>query len=54
MTGEMYYFEDGTLKRVHDNAFQSEENNSYVVSIKTFSKGFFIGSNEGDMAMWIR
>ena len=54
MTGEMYYFENYQLKRVHDNAFQSDDNNSYVVSIKTFSKGFFIGSNEGDMAMWIR
>ena len=42
------------MKRVHENAFQSEENQSHVVSIKTFSKGFFVGSNEGEMAMWIR
>ena len=53
-TGEMYYFEDYQLKKMHENGFKSDENLSYVVSIKPFSKGFFIGSNEGEMAMWVR
>ena len=53
-TGEMYYFEDYQLKKMHENGFKSDENLSYVVSIKPFSKGFYIGSNEGEMAMWLR
>ena len=53
-TGEMYYLKDYALHRHHPNAFQSDENNSYVVSIKTFSKGFYIGSNEGEMAMFMQ
>lgn len=54
MTGEMYYMVDKAIYKIYDNAFQSEENQSYVVSITKFSKGFFVGSNEGEMAMWIR
>ena len=54
MTGEMYYLVDKAIHKIYDNAFQSEENQSYVVSITKFSKGFFVGSNEGEMAMWIR
>ena len=55
----MYYFAEELpapwqLKRIHDNAFSPDENQSYVVCIKPFSKGFFIGSNEGEMAMYIR
>ena len=52
--GEMFYVEDYQLKKEIENAFNSDDNISYVVSIKPFSKGFFIGSNEGDMAMWVR
>ena len=54
MEGEMFYVEEGVLKQEIENAFNSDDNISYVVSIKPFSKGFFIGSNEGDMAMWVR
>ena len=52
--GEMFYLEDYQLKKEIENAFNSDDNISYVVCIKPFSKGFFIGSNEGDMAMWVR
>lgn len=54
LEGELYYVEDYQLKDEFSNAFNSDENSSCVVSIKPFSKGFFIGSNDGDMAMWVR
>jgi hypothetical protein len=37
-----------------DNAFQSEDNNSYVVSVQKYSKGLFIASNRGECALWVR
>lgn len=42
--GSMYYLENNELKKEYDNAFNSDENNSYVVCITSFSKGFFVGS----------
>jgi hypothetical protein len=42
--GSMYYLENNELKKEYDNAFNSDENNSYVVCIAPFSKGFFVGS----------
>ena len=54
LTGEMYYFQDNQLNRTHENAFNNEESHSYIISIIPFSKGFFLGSSEGEMAMWVR
>lgn len=50
----MYFFENNELKKEYDNAFNSEEPNSRVVFIKKFSKGFLVGSNIGELAMWVR
>lgn len=50
----MYLFENNEMKRDYDNAFNSDDNNSFVVFIKRFSKGFFVGSNLGELAMWVR
>ena len=50
----MYFFENNEMKKEYDNAFNSDDNNSHVVFFKKFSKGFFVGSNIGEMAMWVR
>ena len=42
--GNMFYIENNELRKEYENAFNSDEGNSYVVSIRKFSKGFFIGS----------
>jgi hypothetical protein len=52
-TGEMTLYDSFEIKREIDSAFQSEDS-SYVVSVCKFSKGFFVGSNKGDMAMYVR
>ena len=50
----MHYIEDKQLRDHFDNAFGNEDGQNYVVCLKPFSKGFFVGSNEGDMACWVR
>jgi hypothetical protein len=52
--GSMYYLENNELKKEYDNSFNSDENNSYAVCITPFSKGFFVGSQLGEIAMWVR
>ena len=52
--GNMFYIENNELRKEYENAFNSDEGNSYVVCIRKFSKGFFIGSQLGEMAMWVR
>ena len=37
-----------------ENAFQSEDNNSHVVAIQKMSKGFFVASDRGEVALWVR
>jgi len=37
-----------------ENAFQSEDNCSHVVAIQKMSKGFFVASNRGEVALWVR
>ena len=52
--GELYFFENNELKQYVDNAFNSEENLMYVSCLRTFNKGFFISSDNGYMALWVR
>ena len=52
--GSVYYFENNEMKKEYDNAFNSEDSSSQVVCLRKFSKGFFVGSQMGEMAMWVR
>jgi cilia- and flagella-associated protein 57 len=58
--GEMYYIENDVqnkmfdIKKEFENAFNTDETQSHVVAIQRFNKGFFIGSQNGEMAMWVR
>jgi len=51
--GEVVILEDYKVKQVIDNAFGSEELFN-ITAIKEFSKGFFLGSDKGHIAMWVR
>jgi hypothetical protein len=42
------------VHKTFDRSFDSKEKLTYVVCIRPFSHGFYIGSNEGEMAMWLR
>jgi hypothetical protein len=53
-TGEMYYVEKQECMQSIDNAFMSEDNNSHVTAIQKYSKGFFIASDRGEVALWVR
>lgn len=50
----VYYFENNEMKKEYDNVFNSEESTSLVVCVRKFSKGFIIGSQAGEIAMWVR
>ena len=52
--GSMLIVKDNSLHKEFPNAFNSEESDSYVTCIRPFSQGFYIGSNDGDMALWLR
>ena len=45
---------DNALHKEFINAFNSEESDSYVTCVRPFSQGFYLGSNDGDMALWLR
>ncbi len=51
--GEVIIVEDFEQKQLIDNAFGTEEIQN-VTCIKEFSKGFFVASDWGYMAMWVR
>lgn len=52
---ENYTFLDNNeMKQYVENAFNSDENLMHVSSLIPFSKGFFIASDNGYMAMWVR
>ena len=42
------------LKQTIDNAFRSEDSIYNVSCIRPFSKGFFIASDNGYIAMWVK
>lgn len=51
--GEIIVLHDFQQKQVIENAFMSED--IYNIScIKPYSKGFFIASDNGIMALWVR
>jgi len=51
--GEIVILEEFHQKQIIENAFMSEE--IFGVScIQPYSKGFFIGSDDGMMALWVR
>lgn len=50
--GQVVIVEDGTAKQTIDNAFGTEEVYN-ISSIKEFSKGFFLASDKGHVAMWV-
>lgn len=52
--GTMFFFENNELKKEYESAFNSDEGNSSVTFIREFSKGFFVGSNTGEIALWVR
>jgi cilia- and flagella-associated protein 57 len=52
--GELYFLENFELKQFVENAFNSDDNLMHVSSLRPFSKGFFIASDNGYMAMWVR
>jgi len=51
--GQVVIVEDGSPKQTIDNAFGTEEVYN-ISSIKEFSKGFFLASDKGHVAMWVR
>jgi len=51
--GEIIILEDFQQKQIIENAFMSEEIFS-ISCIQPYNKGFFIGSNEGTMALWVK
>jgi hypothetical protein len=52
--GTMFYFENNELKKEYESAFSSDETGSVAVFIHKFSKGFFVGSSIGEIALWVR
>ena len=53
--GELILTEQGEVKPpIIENAFCHEDLAVKVVTLTPFSKGFYIGSDKGDMAMWVR
>ena len=52
--GSMMIVKDNALHKEFINAFNSEESDSYVTCVSPFSQGFYIGSNDGEMALWLR
>ena len=52
--GELYFLENFELKQHVDNAFLSDDNLMHVSALKPFSKGFYIASDNGTMALWVR
>ena len=52
--GSMLIVKDNVFLKEFANAFNSEESDSYVTCVRTFSQGFYVGSNDGDMALWLR
>lgn len=53
LDGEVVILEDYDQKQVIDNAFGTEDLHN-ITCIKEFSKGFFLASDKGHMAMWVR
>ncbi len=51
--GEVVILEDYEEKQIIDNGFMTEDVHK-ITCIKEFSKGFFLGSEKGHMAMWVR
>jgi len=54
MDGEMYFLIDEDVKKLDQNAFNVDDNISHVVTIEKFDKGFYIASDQGEMAMWVK
>lgn len=50
--GEVIILEDFEQKQIIDNAFGTEDLHN-ITCIKEFSKGFFLASDKGHMAMWV-
>lgn len=50
--GEVIILEDYEQKQLIDNAFGTEELHN-ISCMKEFSKGFFLASDKGHMAMWV-
>lgn len=51
--GEIIILEDMQQKQFIENAFMGEEIQS-ISCIQAYSKGFFIASEEGTMALWVK
>lgn len=56
--GELFIVEGYEMKQYIENAFnttqEDEEEIVGITTIKEFSKGFFVASETGHMAMWVR
>lgn len=51
--GEIIILEEFNQKQIIENAFMSDDIYG-VTCIQPYSKGFFIGSDDGMMALWVR
>lgn len=51
--GEVFYLENYEMLQEIDSAFSADDN-SYVVALEKFQHGFYVASDQGDMAMWVR
>ena len=51
--GEIYLVDNCELHQFIDNAFMTEESHP-VVAMQKFSKGFFVASDHGEIAMYVR
>ncbi len=51
--GQVIIVEDREMKQIIDNPFGTEELFN-INTIKEFSKGFFLASDKGHIAMWVR
>ncbi len=51
--GEIYIYENFEFKQKVENAFKSDTLMS-VSCLKAYSKGFFVSSDTGNMALWVK